>query len=205
MQNGSPDRSLHRTSRVPLRSGEVVVVDILIWVLVSLLAMVAVSITVVVLVVRAVVKRIRRNRALAAAALRTRARLSSGPQRKVLELRVQLKETLDSGQAAVDIAGRSGGPRGELPRALPAHRARGGGARPATPPHGERDRVRRADRGAPVARSARGGGDRPGASPALGRRSRNRRPHGRHPRRAAAPTWTARSPRCRPGSRSCAH
>ncbi len=89
--------------------------DILIWVLVSLLAMVAVSITVVVLVVRALVKRVRRNRALAGAALRTRAQFSSGPRRKVLRLRVRLDEILVSGQAAVDLAARSDGPRGELP------------------------------------------------------------------------------------------
>jgi hypothetical protein len=93
----------------------VVVVDILIWVLVSLLAMVAVSITVVVLVVRAVVKRIRRSRALASATLRTRARFSPGPNGKVLKLRVRLEEALASGRAAVDLAARSDGPRGELP------------------------------------------------------------------------------------------
>jgi hypothetical protein len=93
----------------------VVVVDILIWVLVSLLAMVAVSITTVVLIVRAVVKRIRRNRALAGAALRTRAQFSSGPRRKVLRLRIRLDEILASGQAAVDLAARGDGPKGELP------------------------------------------------------------------------------------------
>ena len=89
--------------------------DVLIWVLVSLLAMVAVSITVVVLVVRAVVKRIRHSRALAAATLRTRARFSPGPNGKVLRLRVRLDEALASGRAAVDLAARGDGPRGELP------------------------------------------------------------------------------------------
>lgn len=92
-----------------------VVVDVLIWVLVSLLAMVAVSVTVVVLFVRALVKRIRRNRAIAGAALRTRAQFSSGLRRKVLRLRVRLDEILASGQAAVDLAARGDGPRGELP------------------------------------------------------------------------------------------
>ena len=89
--------------------------DVLIWVLVSLLTMVAVSITVVVLVVRAVVKRIRHSRALAAATLRTRARFSPGPNGKVLKLRVRLDEALASGRAAVDLAARGDGPRGELP------------------------------------------------------------------------------------------
>ena len=89
--------------------------DVLIWVLVSLLAMVAVSITVVVLVVRAVVKRVRHSRALAAATLRTRARFSPGPNGKVLKLRVRLDEALASGRAAVDLAARGDGPRGELP------------------------------------------------------------------------------------------
>ena len=107
-----------RTASVSLRYiafWEVVVVDVLIWVLVSLLTMVAVSITVVVLVVRAVVKRIRHSRALAAATLRTRARFSPGPNGKVLKLRVRLDEALASGRAAVDLAARGDGPRGELP------------------------------------------------------------------------------------------
>lgn len=90
--------------------------EILLWVLASLLVIVAVSITTVFLVVRAVVRRIRRNRNLAAATLRARARFASGPQRKVLTLRVRLGESLDSGQAAVDLAARGDGPRGELPR-----------------------------------------------------------------------------------------
>jgi len=107
-----------RTASVSLRYiafWEVVVVDVLIWVLVSLLTMVAVSVTVVVLVVRAVVKRIRHSRALAAATLRTRARFSPGPNGKVLKLRVRLDEALASGRAAVDLAARGDGPRGELP------------------------------------------------------------------------------------------
>ncbi|WP_344296759.1 hypothetical protein [Agromyces neolithicus] len=88
--------------------------DVLIWVLVSLLALVATSITVVVLIVRALVKRVRRNRALASAALRTRAQFSSGPNGKVLKLRVRLDESLASGRAAIDLAARGDGPRGEL-------------------------------------------------------------------------------------------
>ena len=88
----------------------------LLWIFVGLAAIMAASIATVVLLLRAVYKRIRRSRTLGGVVLRTRAGLSRGPQRKVLELRVQLNETLDSGQAAVDIASRSGWPRGELPR-----------------------------------------------------------------------------------------
>ncbi|WP_232499992.1 hypothetical protein [Agromyces humatus] len=90
--------------------------DVLIWVLVSLLAMVAISITTVVLVIRALVKRARRNRALAGAALRTRAQFSSGPRRQVLRLRIRLDEILASGRAAADLAARGDGPRGDLPK-----------------------------------------------------------------------------------------
>ncbi|MBM7831755.1 hypothetical protein JOE59_002460 [Agromyces cerinus] len=71
-----------------------------------------------VLVVRALVRRIRRSR-VGATALRARARVSHGPQRTVLALRVRLDDALRSGAAAVDLAGESGGSggaRGELPR-----------------------------------------------------------------------------------------
>jgi hypothetical protein len=91
-------------------------VEILLWVFVSLLVIVVVSIATVVFIVRALVKRIRRNRNLAGAMLRARARFSSGPQRKVLTLRVRLGEALDSGRAAVELAARGDGSRGELPR-----------------------------------------------------------------------------------------
>jgi hypothetical protein len=79
-------------------------------------AIVAASIVTVLLVLRAGYRRIRRSPALRGAVLRTRAGLSRGPQRKVLELRLQLKDTLKSGEAAVEIASRSGWPKGELPR-----------------------------------------------------------------------------------------
>jgi hypothetical protein len=91
-------------------------VEILLWVLASLLVIVAVSMATVFFVVRAVARRIRRNRALAGAMLRTRARFSSGAQRRVLTLRVRLGEALDSGQAAVDLVASADGRRGELPR-----------------------------------------------------------------------------------------
>lgn len=90
--------------------------DVLLWIFVTFLIFVAASIAAVVLIGRALYRRLRRNRALAGTALRTRAGFSRGPQRKVLFLRVRLAETLDSGQAAVELASHSEGPRGELPR-----------------------------------------------------------------------------------------
>jgi hypothetical protein len=95
---------------------EVVVVDVLLWVFVTFLVIGLVAIATVVFILRALVKRIRRNRNLAGAMLRARARFSSGPRRRVFTLRVRLGEALDSGQAAVDLAARGDGPRGELPR-----------------------------------------------------------------------------------------
>lgn len=94
---------------------EVVVVDVLIWVFVTLLIMVVVSIATVFLILRALVSRLRRNRAIAGTVLRTRARFSSGQRGKVLRLRVRLEETLASGQAAVDLAVYGDRPRGDLP------------------------------------------------------------------------------------------
>ncbi|WP_022894386.1 hypothetical protein [Agromyces subbeticus] len=90
--------------------------EILLGILVAFLIFVVVTITAVVLIARALVRKVRRNRALASTALRTRAGFSRGPQRKVRFLRVRLADTLDSGQAAVDLAAGSDGPRGELPR-----------------------------------------------------------------------------------------
>jgi hypothetical protein len=91
-------------------------VDVLLWIFLSFLIFVAVAITAAALIVRALYRRLRRNRALAGTALKTRAGFSRGPHRKVLLLRVRLAETLDSGKAAVELAAGSEGPRGELPR-----------------------------------------------------------------------------------------
>ena len=88
----------------------------LLWILAALGAIMLTSIVTVVLIVRALYRRVRRSRTVDRAILRTRAGLSRGPQRRVLELRLQLKDTLDSGQAAVDIANSSAWPRGELPQ-----------------------------------------------------------------------------------------
>ncbi len=86
------------------------------WVLLALASIIFAEIVGVAVIVRLLYKRIRRSRALGGAVLRTRARFSRGAQRKVLKLRVRLRETLDSGQAAVDLAQRNDGPRGEVLR-----------------------------------------------------------------------------------------
>ena len=90
--------------------------DVLMSVLLSLAVIAAVSVTTVVVVVRTVYRRIRRSRTLNGAMLKSRARLSWGPQRQVLGLQLKLNESLDSGRAAIDLAVRSNGRRGELPR-----------------------------------------------------------------------------------------
>jgi hypothetical protein len=94
----------------------VVSVNVLTGVLLTLAVIVLLGIVAVAIILRVLYKRIRRSRALGMAVLRTRARFSRGPQQRVLKLRVRLNETLDSGQSAVDLALRSNGPRGELPR-----------------------------------------------------------------------------------------
>lgn len=86
------------------------------WLLIALTSTVVATNVALVFLVRALYKRVRRNLALSGTSLRFRARLSSGPKRDVLKLRVRLKETLDSGAAAMDLAARSDGPRGELPQ-----------------------------------------------------------------------------------------
>jgi hypothetical protein len=97
-------------------NSEVTVVDEVLWVFAALGAIAFAPIVAAGVVARVFYKRVRRSPAIGGAVLRTRARLKTGPQRRVLQLRVRLKETLDSGQAAVDLASRSEGPRGELPR-----------------------------------------------------------------------------------------
>ena len=86
--------------------------DLLSWVLISLATIIIAAIVAFTVIVRLLYKRVVRSRAL----LRARARLSWGQQHEVLKLRLRLQEALDSGQAAVDLALRSDGPRGELPR-----------------------------------------------------------------------------------------
>ncbi|KQX07607.1 MULTISPECIES: hypothetical protein [unclassified Leifsonia] len=85
-------------------------------VLLSLALIVTASVTTIVLVVRAVFRRIRRSRTINGAVLKGRASLTWGPQRKVLALQLQLNDALESGRAAIDLAVRTNGRRGELPR-----------------------------------------------------------------------------------------
>ena len=86
------------------------------WLLIALASTIVMTNVALVVALRAFYKRIRRRLAMNGAALRIRAGLSSGPRREVLKLRLRLKETLDSGQAAIDLVVRSDGPRGELSR-----------------------------------------------------------------------------------------
>lgn len=90
--------------------------DTLFSVLISLVAIAAISVTSVVLIGWALYRRIRRSRAVNTALLKSRAHLSMGPRRRVFALELQLVQALDSGRAAIDLAVRSNGRRGELPR-----------------------------------------------------------------------------------------
>lgn len=90
--------------------------DALIWVLLSLLAFAVISWAAVFLIVRALYRRVRRSRAVNSAVLNSRAQLSWGPRRKVLALQLQLDQALASGRVAIDLAVRSNGRRGDLPR-----------------------------------------------------------------------------------------
>ncbi|GAA1056289.1 hypothetical protein GCM10017608_27870 [Agromyces luteolus] len=73
------------------------------------------SFVALVLIVRHVYRRIRYSRRVDGALMRGRAKVSRGPQRTILDLRVRLDDALASGQAAVDLAAKGPGPRGEFP------------------------------------------------------------------------------------------
>ncbi|WP_173923460.1 hypothetical protein [Agromyces sp. Marseille-P2726] len=90
--------------------------DVILGVLLALLIIMAVSLATVFFVARAIARRVRRSRAIGGAVLRTRAGLSSGARGKVLRLRVRLHDSLDSGRAAVEVAGRGQAPRGDVDR-----------------------------------------------------------------------------------------
>jgi len=116
--------------------------EVLLGILVAFLIMFVVSVTTIVLVVRAVYRRIRRSRTVADTTLRARAGFSRGPRRKVLALRIRLAETLDSGQAAIDLATGTARPCGRSGRT--ARPARGRGAvhlAPGSASHGELPRL----------------------------------------------------------------
>ena len=86
------------------------------WVLIVLATISLVVVVSFVVFMRGLYKRIRRSRTLSGAVLRSRTCLSRGPQHQVLKLQLRLRESLESGQAAVDLARKSEGPLGELPR-----------------------------------------------------------------------------------------
>jgi hypothetical protein len=90
--------------------------SLLIEVFLALAAITLISIGTVVVITRMLVGRVRRSRTVNAATLRARARVTVGPQREVLKQRLRLSETLESGQAAIDLAGRTDSLRGELRR-----------------------------------------------------------------------------------------
>lgn len=90
--------------------------SVLAEVLLALMAIMVISTVTVIVVARVLYRRVRRSRALNGAVLRARTRVSIGPQHDVLRLRLRLRESLESGQAAVALAEQNAGPRGELRR-----------------------------------------------------------------------------------------
>ncbi len=90
--------------------------DILFGVLISLVAIVAISMAIFFLIVRMLYRRIRRSRTVNGAVLKSRAQWSRGPRRQVFALQAQLDEAIESGRAAIELAVRSNGRRGDLPR-----------------------------------------------------------------------------------------
>ena len=90
--------------------------SVLAEILLALMAIMAVSTVTVVLLARLLYRRVRRSRALNGAVLRARTRVSIGPQHEILRLRLRLRDSLESGQAAIALTARNEGPRGELRR-----------------------------------------------------------------------------------------
>ncbi|MEC5182868.1 hypothetical protein RCH12_000298 [Cryobacterium sp. MP_3.1] len=90
--------------------------SVLAEILIALAAIMVVSTVTVIVIARVLYRRIRRSRALNGAVLRVRTRVSVGRNHEILRLRLRLRESLASGQAAVDLAVQSGGPHGELQR-----------------------------------------------------------------------------------------
>ncbi|TFC45302.1 MULTISPECIES: hypothetical protein [Cryobacterium] len=90
--------------------------SVLAEILIALAAIMVVSTVTVIVIARVLYRRLRRSRALNGAVLRVRTRVSVGPNHEILRLRLRLRDSLASGQAAVDLAVQSGGPHGELQR-----------------------------------------------------------------------------------------
>ena len=108
-----------------LQRSSVTPMMLLAGVLIALVLIALAGILVGALVARALYRRIRRNRALNGAVLRTRVALTWGPPRQVLKLRVRLCDSLDSGEAAARLALGSNGPQGEVARLFRRIRAEG--------------------------------------------------------------------------------
>jgi len=90
--------------------------SVLAEILLALTAVMVISTVTVIVVLRVLYRRVRRSRALSGAMLRARATVSVGPRHDVLLLRLRLRESLESGQAAIALAEQNPGPRGELRR-----------------------------------------------------------------------------------------
>lgn len=86
------------------------------WLLIAFASIVVATNVALVVIVRTLYKRVRSAVALNSSVLRARAQFSRGSRREVLKLRVRLHDALESGQAAIDLAVRGDGHRGELPR-----------------------------------------------------------------------------------------
>lgn len=90
--------------------------SVLAEVLLALMAIMVVSTVTVVLLARLLYRTVRRSRALNGAVLRARTRVSIGSQHEILRLRLRLRDSLESGQAAIALTARNEGQRGELRR-----------------------------------------------------------------------------------------
>ena len=90
--------------------------SVLAEVLLALMAIMVVSTVTVVVVARMLYRRVRRSRALNSAVLRARTRVSIGPRHDILRLRLRLRESLDSGQAAIALLEQNATGQGELRR-----------------------------------------------------------------------------------------
>ena len=173
------------------------------WVLAALGIVIVLGIcgiVAVVLIIRSLYRRIRRSPALGGAVLRTRAGLSRGPQRKVLGAARAARGTLDSGQAAVDIAGSKRVAPRRAAAAVPSHREVG------VVLDSQLQLMESETESAVLAEElprARAWTRSPRWCVACARPSRqdSRAPR-TTPSPRCAPTWTARSPRCRRACRN---
>jgi len=90
--------------------------SVLAEVLLALTAIMVVSTVTVVVIARLLYRRVRRSRPLNDAVLRARTMVSIGSRHEILRLRLRLRESLGSGQAAIALTDRNSVQRGELRR-----------------------------------------------------------------------------------------